>query len=399
MIEQYLDDLENRIDPGVEDQLLAEWKAFLDGELQSGFFSPRRPAPARPQIEWPHVLVNEALQDRERMALQQLAACSAVLTGGSGAILNIRTNYGTAIFPSLFGAETFYMDDELDTLPTSKPLAGGAEAIRQVVDRGVPDLDGGFGGKCFETAEYYMDLFRDYPNISKYVQIYHPDIQGPMDVSELLWGSEIFIGLMDDPELAHRLLALVTETYIQFMRRWEQIVPPEHTTVSSASLVTSTEDGSPEPSASIDDRVTGDGSGEPSYAGCRRSRCAAESPSCCSAHWGMMHKGRLMLRDDSAMNLSPDMFEQFIKPYDQQLLTEFGGGAIHFCGRGDHYIHHVADIDGVYAVNLSQPECNDMERIFQNTVDKGITLIGLRRDAAEEAMARGRELHGRVCCR
>ena len=106
-----------------------------------------------------------------------------------------------------------------------------------------------------------------------------------------------------------------------------------------------------------------------------------------------------MLRDDSAMNLSPDMFEQFIKPYDQQLLTECGGGAIHFCGRGDHYIHHFAEISSLYAVHLSQPECNDMERIFRHTVDKGIPLIGLKREAAEEALDRGRDLHGRVHCR
>ena len=53
-------------------------------------------------------------------------------------------------------------------------------------------------------------------------------------------------------------------------------------------------------------------------------------------------------------------------------------------------------MDGVYAVNMSQPEYNDMERIFQNTVDRGIALIGFQRQAAEAALGRGRDLQGLV---
>jgi hypothetical protein len=196
-------------------------------------------------------------------------------------------------------------------------------------------------------GRYFVELFANYPNVSKYVHIYHPDLQGPMDICELLWGSDLFIDLIDTPDLVHSLLELITETYIRFMREWEQLVPPR----------------------------------DP-Y----------------SPHWGMMHRGRIMIRDDSAMNLSPEMFDEFIKPYDQLLLSEFGGGAIHFCGKGDHYIESLAHMTGVYAVNMSQPECNDMERIFRNTIDKGIMLIGLRSDAVEAAISQGRDLRGRVHC-
>jgi hypothetical protein len=38
---------------------------------------------------------------------------------------------------------------------------------------------------------------------------------------------------------------------------------------------------------------------------------------------------------------------------------------------------------GLTAINLSQPECNDMEVIFRNTVDKGIKLIGLPASALQ----------------
>jgi uroporphyrinogen-III decarboxylase len=190
-------------------------------------------------------------------------------------------------------------------------------------------------------------MTKKHPRISRYVTIYHPDLQGPMDVCELLWGSAIFLDLVDHPDMVQALLTLITETYIRFMRRWNEVVP-----------------------------------GPAGYA----------------VHWQMMHKGTIMLRDDSAMNLSPQMFEEFIEPYDRRLLREFRGGAFHFCGRGDHYIHRLPEMGGVNALALSQPEYNDMERVFRYTVDRGIRLLALPRKAAEEALSRGRNLHGSVHC-
>jgi uroporphyrinogen-III decarboxylase len=105
-----------------------------------------------------------------------------------------------------------------------------------------------------------------------------------------------------------------------------------------------------------------------------------------------------MLRDDSAMNLSPTMFDRFIKPYDTRLLREFEGGGLHFCGRGDHYIDRVPEMVGLTTINMSQPEYNKMDRIYKHTVDEGINIIGLPRQTAEAALAKGRDLHSRVHC-
>lgn len=347
MIHQYLEDLENRIDPAVEEALLSQWKRYMNGGLKSGFFSPARMKTTLPQVAWPAVSVNETLEDNDLMALQQLSDCSAALNNGTGAIMTVRANYGTGILSSVFGAELFVMADRYDTLPTTRPLEGGADAMKRLLDNGIPDLNAGLGERCFAMGRHYIALFADYPSISKYVMIYHPDLQGPMDICELLWGSDLFYALIDTPELVHAVLELITETYITFMRKWESIVPPRN-----------------------------------GY----------------SPHWGMLHKGRIMIRDDSAMNLSPEMFDEFIKPYDQRLLDKFGGGAIHFCGRGDHYIDRMHTMPGVYAVNMSQPEYNDMERIYQNTVDKGLALIQLRRATAEAAVQQGRDLHGLAHC-
>lgn len=339
-----LDDLEARINPEQEDRLLQEWIDFTADRFDDGFFSPQRSEPSPPRTEWPRVSVNAGLEDFDMMALQQYGRCSEQLADGSGTVLCVRCNYGTSIVPLLFGVEPFVMDEELDTLPTSWPL-NDLEAIRRVVDAGVPDIHQGYGSQVLEMGKRYMAVAREYPKIGKYVQIYHPDLQGPMDICEVVWGSTIFYSLYDQPDLVKALLEIVTETYIRFMRAWTEIVPF---------------------------RAGG------------------------NAHWGLFHKGNIMLRDDSAMNVSPDMFNEFIRPYDQRLLDEFGGGAIHFCGRGDHYIANMSEMDGLYAINMSQPEYNDMETIYANTVDKGIKIIGLARAAAEEAVARGRDLHGQV---
>lgn len=343
-LEECLDDLERRIDPDAEDRLLAEWVRFAAGRFDGDLFAPSRPAASAPRIEWPRTTVNGAQEDFDVMALSQYVGCSDVLAGGGGAMLNVRCNYGTGILPSLFGAELFMMDEEMNTLPTTRPLPG-VDAVRRVIERGVPDLRAGLGAKVFDMAERFVAIAAAYPRIGRYVHIYHPDLQGPMDVCELLWGSGLFLDLVDQPGLVHDLLRLVTDTYARFMEAWHARVPPAngHT-----------------------------------------------------VHWGMAHRGRIMLRDDSAMNLSPGMFEEFIKPYDQRLLSEFGGGAVHFCGRGDHYIASLSEVPGLYAVAMSQPHLNDMETIFRHTVDKGIPLIGLNRQAAERALASGRWLHGRA---
>jgi hypothetical protein len=344
----YLEDLERRIDPAVEDDLLARWRAFTAGDFRGDLFVPRRLRQAPPGLTWPAVRVNQALEDFDLMLLQQLGSCSAALASGSGALLNVRSNYGSSILPSLFGVKLFIMDDVYDTLPTSEPVAGGAAGIQRLLDGGVPDLAQGFGARVFEMGQRFTAALAPYPKLRTYGYVYHPDLQGPMDVSEVLWGSGLFVELLDRPALVHRLLDLVTATYIAFLRRWQQVVPP--------------------------------------------------MPGAMDAHWSMLHRGHIMLRDDSAMNLSPAMFDEFIAPYNQRLLDAFGGGAEHFCGRGSHFIGRLCALRDMHAVAMSQPEWNDMETIYRHTVDRGIKLIGLARVAADQALARGRNLHGQVQC-
>ena len=64
-----------------------------------------------------------------------------------------------------------------------------------------------------------------YPKIGKYVQVYHPDLQGAMDVCEVVWGSRLFTDVIEYPDLVKSFLDLICEVYIAFLREWYRIVP------------------------------------------------------------------------------------------------------------------------------------------------------------------------------
>ena len=137
-------------------------------------------------------------------------------------------------------------------------------------------------------------------------------------------GMFLFIAFYADPGKIRAFTELVTETYIKYLTKWFEIVP--------------------------------------------------EPDDAYFAHWGDLFKGHVMLRDDSIVNLSPEMYAEFVKPHDERILSEFGGGAIHFCGKADHCIDIMTDSENLTAVNMSQPELNDMRRIYDATVGRGVVL-------------------------
>ena len=327
-----LEDIESRIDPETEEDFAAQWQDFLCGKNTQLTFSPHRKKKSAPTIVPRRININDALGDLETMLLQQLSDVSHALNSDR-ANLCVRANYGTGILSSLFGAEIFEMPREMNTLPTTKPL-NDSEKVRALVAAGMPDLENGFGARVFAFGELWQAVCAQYPKIAKYVSIYHPDLQGPLDICELLWGCDMFYAMYDEPELVHAMLDLITDTYIAFMERWFAMFP-----------------------------------------------CGTEM----NVHWGhIRHRGRIFLRCDSAMNLSPAFYEEFAMPYDARLLAHFGGGGMHYCGRGEHYIDLLCSQPMLYAVNLSQPHLNDMEAIWRATVDRGIPVVGFSAGYAHE---------------
>ncbi|MBQ2725943.1 MAG: hypothetical protein IJF78_09565 [Clostridia bacterium] len=334
---QLLEDIERRIDPEAEEDFARQWEDFLNNRFTGDIFTPHRPVVSAPGFTLPGVNINDAISDYEQMLIHQLQGVSHALNTRNQNLC-VRANYGTGILSSLFGAEIFEMPRQMNTLPTTRTI-GDTEKIREISECGIPDLMGGFGRRVFEFGELCREVFAGYPKIEKYVSVYHPDTQGPLDICELLWGCEMFYAMYEEPDLVHAMMTLLTDTYTAFMKRWYAIYPIR-------------------PDINV--------------------------------HWaGIRHKGVILLRDDSAMNLSPDLYAEFAAPYDGELLKRFGGGAVHFCGRGDHYIETLTSLPGLTGINMSQPELNDMEKIYRCTVDRGIKLLAFSRGWAEKDKARG----------
>ena len=319
-----LEDIERRIDPETEEDFVKQWEDFLYDRFDGDVFTPQRKNPKPFNHDNEIININDAVDDYDVMLRSELIKASKALASKDSSVA-IRANYGTGILSSLFGADIFVMPREQNTLPTTKPLNDTAK-IEEMIERGIPNLLGGFGKKVFEFGELCAEVFAKYPKVSKYLKVYHPDLQGPLDICELLWGGEMFYAMYDEPELVHSALSLVTETYTAFLNKWYEIFP-----------------------------------------------CDSHM----NPHWNSLwHRGNILLRCDSAMNLSPELYKEFAAPYDALLLERFDGGAMHFCGRGDHYIETLCGIPKLYGINLGQPLHNDMEKIFVNSVDKGIKVLG-----------------------
>jgi len=202
-----LKDLAERIDEDAEQANLAAWLAFLDDRCADDVFEPPPRVPAPPKVAWPAIAINTAYDDCDAMVLSQFATCSALLADGGSRRLCVRCNYGTGILPSLFGCEMFLMPPETNTLPTARPL-GSKDKVAALLDAGVPDIRGGLGRKVFAAAERFGEVFCAYPKLARNIVLYHPDTQGPIDIAEVVWGSDIFYAFYEDAPLLRDLLDL-----------------------------------------------------------------------------------------------------------------------------------------------------------------------------------------------
>ena len=315
----YLDDIESRLDSGAEETISDFWKRWSDHEAGADDMpSGRDPSPS--SVVWPDININDALEDDDLMLIREFRGVSDRLSIGGSYPLRVRSNYGVANMATSFGAGLFVMPRETNTLPNA--IGIGPDRCRELIGTKLPDMTAGNLGPVFRVGRRIREIFDSYPLIGKYVHAEQPDLQGPMDNLELLWGSEVFYALYDEPDTVHALLGMITDMISLAMNEWLKLFP--------------------------------ENAGKANYFRHREKGCIA-------------------VRDDSAMNLQPEFYDEFIAPYDGRLLSEFGG-IVHFCGRGDHFIDRLARLNGLNGINMSQPHLNDMEKVFSCTIDRGVHL-------------------------
>jgi hypothetical protein len=223
--------------------------------------------------EWPLFPYGETLDNPEKMLWNELLQVYTGVQLRDDRMLAVRPHFGAGTVASLFGARILRMGD---AIPWVEPLHSN-DAIRDLVARGLPDVHAGFGGRVLETLMLYRDYLNEYPGI----RIFLCDTQGPLDTALLLWGSGLYVAMREDSALVHALLNVVTETTIAFTHLQKQIA------------------------------------GEP-----------------LDQAWHFWYRvpGGVRVVDDVAMNISPEMYAEFGRPYNERILAAFGGGYMHYCG-------------------------------------------------------------------
>jgi uroporphyrinogen-III decarboxylase len=131
------------------------------------------------------------------------------------------------------------------------------------------------------------------------------DMQGPLDTLGQMCGQvQLFTWMIDEPAMVHDMLDVVAAAFIDWVR-----VQKEHI-------------------------------GEP----LDRSNGLQGVGASAIGVWES---------DDDMTMLSPEMYGQFVAPRVSRIFEAFGGGSIHFCGRGYQHLETILKAPGVRVVNTS----------------------------------------------
>lgn len=237
----------------------------------------------------------------------------------------LRPNFGVTIIASMFGAEVRLLGD---AMPWVRPLPAKPNAIQGLVEKPLPDLDAGLLPRVLEQMAFYRTALEGYPKCQAAFQPTLPDLQGPFSIAELLWGPDIYLALFDQPEWVDALMAKITELIVLVYRR-----------------------------------------------------LAGEVRDNIGPAWQYQHatavRGKMLVRDDSAINISPVQYRRFIQPHNARLAAELGEIGIHFCGNGMHQVDNMLAIEGVGCLDIGQPEMMDLDALYEKAAARGVALARL----------------------
>lgn len=243
--------------------------------------------------------------------------------------LTIRANFGTVVIASLFGGLVEQRENNPPWIRHFETL----DKFKTIFEIDPHDFSQGICPQIAERYRYYRDVLVDYPNLQKCIKIVLPDLQGPLDSLELLRGSDIYSDFVLDPEMVDNGLRLMAEAQIGFARHLNQF----------------TSDGS-------------DGFTHQHAVTC---------------------KGNILIRNDSAIMISPEMYKTQVAPFDELVLKELGGGGIHSCGKIDFNVPEIFNLESIKCFDFGQSYLNDVDSIYPLAWELKIPLLRFRPNREE----------------
>ncbi|NQU24319.1 MAG: hypothetical protein HQ567_23805, partial [Candidatus Nealsonbacteria bacterium] len=226
--------------------------------------------------------------------------------------------YGTGVLASGFGVEIKFQEgmDPAVGLPPISDLA-------QLKDLRTPDpCRDGLMPRVLDTIRT-MRRQTDLP-------VGVTDCQGPLTTALQIVGYDnLCYGMYDHPEVVHDLMQRVTDALIDWVR--------------------------------LQKEVAGQATDDDAYV------LGVKIPSGFGGVW---------ISDDDCIVLGPDLYREFVVPYNGQVLTAFGGGSIHFCGKADQHVENYVQTEGLRAVqNLHLDAIDSAARMRHALAEKKICYI------------------------
>jgi hypothetical protein len=236
----------------------------------------------------------------------------------------IRANFGTVIIASILGGIVEQRDDS----PPWIRHFDSKEHFMSVFEKQQRESVIVNAQRVFDTYVFYNDLLAGYPNLKKCLNIVLPDLQGPLDTLELLRGSGVYLDFIIEPELVDKGLSFIANTQIEYAKRLSPYLTSRY----------------------------------PGY----------------SFQHNMLIKGNILIRNDSAIMISPEMYKNQIAGYDEHILMSMGGGGIHSCGKIESNISEIFNLPSLKCFDFGQSYLNNMDDIYQLASEKKIPLIRIR---------------------
>ena len=238
--------------------------------------------------------------------------------------VTIRANFGTVLVASQFGARVEQVEENP---PWVIPFTTDVD-FRKALKIDPLDLNHGWCQRAEDTYGYYHHVLSQYPELRRLVWITLPDLQGPMDTAEMLRGSELFTDFYTDPSLIEEALGIIAAAQVALARRFSSIVH--------------------------------------------------DGPEGFSHQHGMKIPGRILIRSDTAIMISPEMYREQVGPHDERVLRELGGGGIHSCGNLEHLIPEIVQLDSLTCLDFGEAQKNDLDSIYMKVKTRRSSMIRVR---------------------
>jgi len=181
--------------------------------------------------------------------------------------------------------------------PTADPRYYPIQTPRDVKRLEIPDpkRDG-----FMPTVLAYLQYMKE----NSFLPVSFTDSQGPLTTANQLVGYDKLIYMMNDhPSAVHELMDKITTTQIMWYKRQKEVL------------------------------------------GLGMAESFGDQQVYTGAHAGVWFS------DDDAPLMSPEIYREFVVPYNSRMLREFGGGILHFCGNATHQVENLLATDGLLGIN------------------------------------------------